>query len=348
MNSLLDNYKKTFKPFEGFRFIDLFSGIGGFHQALSDLGAECLLASDIDKHANITYEINHGLKPEGDITKIKSRDIPKHDILCAGFPCQSFSVAGKRDGFDGITGTLFLDIARIASYHQPAFLLLENVRNLISHDKGNTLRIIIEVLDEIGYNIHYDILNASDYGLPQKRHRIFLVCFRKDFYSGVFHFPKPKDIDVCIRDIADVNPPYEEEDLIETRHGIENLIDEPLDPLPNIPYRLAILGEGAKRGKQGYRIYSSYGHAVALTHDGGGWGRQTGLYLIDGIVRRLSVRESVRLQGFPEDFKFVCPKSHAYGQLGNAVAVNVAKAIFLKIFITLKKGEKNVRRKLDT
>lgn len=166
-----------------FKFIDLFCGIGGFHQAMADLGGECVYASDIDADCRKTYERNYGIKPDGDITKVEAKDIPEHDFLCAGFPCQAFSKAGKRLGFaDPTKGTLFFEIMRIANYHHPKYMLLENVRNLASHDGGNTWKVIHDSIAEAGYNVmDAPVIFSPHYiGIPQHRERVFIMCIRKD------------------------------------------------------------------------------------------------------------------------------------------------------------------------
>lgn len=166
-----------------FTYIDLFCGIGGFHQAMSQLNGECVYACDIDADCRKTYEKNYGITPDIDITKVDEKDIPKHDVLCAGFPCQAFSKAGKRLGFEDKTkGTLFFDICRILRYHMPKYVLLENVRNLASHDKGNTWKTIHDSLIEIGYKtFEQPIIFSPHYiGIPQHRERVFIMCIRKD------------------------------------------------------------------------------------------------------------------------------------------------------------------------
>lgn len=166
-----------------FKFIDLFCGIGGFHQAMASLGGECVFASDIDADCRKTYEANYGIKPAGDITKIHAGEIPPHDVLCAGFPCQAFSKAGKRLGFDDETkGTLFFDICRILELRKPKYALLENVRNLASHDRGNTWRVIHDKLEALNYNLLPDpvIFSPHYVGIPQHRERVFIMCVRKD------------------------------------------------------------------------------------------------------------------------------------------------------------------------
>lgn len=190
---------------ESFKFIDLFCGIGGFHQAMSALGGECVYACDIDADCRKTYEKNYGLRPDGDITKVMESDIPAHDVLCAGFPCQAFSKAGKRLGFsDETKGTLFFDILRILKYHHPKYALLENVRNLASHDHGNTWKVIHDSLVEAGYNVADNpvIFSPHYIGVPQHRERVFITCIRKDVDElPPFHF-NPEHIPNCsINDI---------------------------------------------------------------------------------------------------------------------------------------------------
>lgn len=168
--------------FEGvsFKYIELFAGIGGFRQALDRLGGECVFASEIDRFASKAYEALYGHKPAGDITKIDAKDIPDHDLLVGGFPCQAFSVAGKRLGFEDTRGTLFFEIARIAKEKRPKALLLENVKGLVNHDKGRTLDVMIQTLNEIGYVVDFEVLNSKYFGVPQNRERIFIIAIRED------------------------------------------------------------------------------------------------------------------------------------------------------------------------
>ncbi len=323
------------------KYIDLFAGIGGFHQALSSWGAECVFASEWDKHAAKLYEKNYGIKPEGDITLIKEEDIPKHDILCAGFPCQAFSISGKQLGFEDVRGTLFFDIIRIAQYHKPKLMLLENVKNFIRHNGGDTLNVVLKLLDSVGYRVYYKVLNAGNYGLPQNRERIYFVCFRKDLRVTYFEFPKISHKPTCLLDIiestnSDVKV-VEREDIVFTKDYkpdtdlFGNLV------LPNKPIQIGYVNKGG----QGERIYSPFGHAITLSAYGGGVGSKTGLYLINGKVRKLSTRECARVQGYPEDFIIDESSSQAYKQFGNSVAVNVLKAIIQKI-VLLDSIEKDV------
>ena len=179
-----------------FRYIDLFSGIGGFHQAMSNLGGECVLASEIDESAIRTYKKNYGIDSAHDINDIKDEDIPDHDVLCAGFPCQAFSKAGKQMGFsDPTKGTLFFQIKRILLAKKPEYIVLENVRNLLSHDHHNTWRVIEEELDKAGYNIRAIVMSPHQLGIPQLRERVYILGVRKDVFDGelVFDIPNKKD-----------------------------------------------------------------------------------------------------------------------------------------------------------
>lgn len=221
-----------------FKFIDLFCGIGGFHQAMEALGGECVFASDIDPDCRKTYEANYGIQPVGDITKISASDIPTHDVLCGGFPCQAFSKAGKRLGFaDETKGTLFFDICRILNYHKPKYALLENVRNLASHDNGNTWKVIHNSLESLGYNLLPDpvIFSPHYIGIPQHRERVFILCVRKDLGRlPAFSFDKenlmPCNIDTILQNDNEIP------NLSSYRisQDMENLIDLWNDFLQNI------------------------------------------------------------------------------------------------------------------
>lgn len=313
------------------KFVDLFAGIGGFHQALSNFGSECVFVSEWDKYAAQTYAENYGIIPEGDITQILEENIPKHDILCAGFPCQAFSISGKQQGFNDTRGTLFFDIARIASYHSPKILFLENVKNFIKHNGGNTLKVVLNTLDELGYNVFYKVLNASNFGLPQNRERIYFVCFRKDLNINKFDFPTGTSTPVSLQTFLEKDPEnikiVEREDMVFYKdfEPETDLFGEAI--LPNRPIQIGIVGKGG----QGERIYHPMGHAITLSAYGGGVGSKTGLYKINGKIRKLSPRECARIQGFPDTFKIISSQSQAYQQFGNSVAVNVLIEILNKI-----------------
>lgn len=214
---------------EPFKFIDLFCGIGGFHQAMESLGGECVFASDIDEDCRKTYKNNYGIDPVGDITKVAAEDIPAHDVLCAGFPCQAFSKAGKRLGFEDETkGTLFFDICRILEHHHPKYALLENVRNLASHDHGNTWRVIHDQLDDLGYNLLPEpvIFSPHFVGIPQHRERVYIMCVRKDI--GVvrpFEFNKKKLPKCSIESILQNDNEIPNIEEYRISQGLQNLID---------------------------------------------------------------------------------------------------------------------------
>ena len=311
------------------RYIDLFAGIGGFHQAMDRFGATCVFASEWDNACQVTYEENYGIKPHGDITTIDEQAIPPHDMICAGFPCQAFSISGKQKGFEDSRGTLFFDIARIAKYHQPKLLLLENVKNLATHDKGNTLQTIQATLEEIGYTLFSQVLNASHFGIPQKRERIFLVALRHDLGVNSFVFPQSSGKAVTLESFLDQE---EHPHLIIHREDI--IMKEKMEILPDMfgvypqkPIRLGIVNKGG----QGERIYSPLGHAITLSAYGGGVGAKTGLYKIGEDIRRLSPNECRRITGFPDDFKLHPNPNVSYRQFGNSVVVTVLEAILQQI-----------------
>ena len=306
-------------------FIDLFCGIGGFRLALESLGARCVFSCDKDRQARKTYQANFGEEPEGDITTIAADSIPDFNILCGGFPCQPFSIAGKQRGFKDTRGTLFFEIARIAKVKQPEVVFLENVANLARHDNGNTLRVILDTLDGLGYNVHYQVLNVAYYGVPQIRKRIYFVCFRKDLQVD-FSFPKPTFEDVAVED-------YPEENVDEKYYLDINSItfykpDTDVRQLDT--YRMGYIGSIS----QGRRVYGVKGCAPTFVVSARGPAGSTEAYYINGRVRRLTPYESKRIMGFPDDFIFPVKKGRIYQQLGNSVAVPVVRMIAEKIVET--------------
>ena len=316
---------------QNLKFIDLFAGIGGFRIALEKHGAKCVFTSEWDEPAQITYKENFGDMPHGDITKINEADIPKHDILCAGFPCQAFSISGKQKGFKDARGTLFFDIARIAKHHKPRVLFLENVQNLVKHYHGNTLKIILRILDEIGYDAYCQVLMASHYGVPQARERIYIVAFRKDLGVSYFYFPKPTYKKIYVKDVL--------EDDAKTMDCIVDRKDIKFWKRDETPQLKPIQIGQINNGGQGERIYSINGHAITLSAYGGGAAGKTGAYFVNGKIRRLSPRECARVQGFPESFKIPVSKSQAYKQFGNSVAVPVVESVFMQILKVLNSGK---------
>lgn len=307
-----------------YKFIDLFCGIGGFRVALQKQGMECVFSSDIDKTVQDMYYKNFGEKPFGDITEISEKKIPKHDILCAGFPCQSFSISGKQNGIKDDRGRLFYEIIRIAQYHQPYVLLLENVKNIISIDDGRVMKTIEKKLDEIGYNVHRHILNASHFGVPQSRERVYFVCLRKDTGANFkLRYKPPKEINkkIYLENILDNSVP---EKLYINRDDIQIVktdVDYDLKPI-----RIGIVNKGG----QGERIYSPKGHAITLSAYGGGVGARTGLYMIKDRIRRLSINECKKLMGFSTKH-IVSEATQGYQQLGNAVMPNMIENVYESI-----------------
>jgi DNA (cytosine-5)-methyltransferase 1 len=300
------------------KFIDLFAGIGGFRIALEELGGKCVFSSEWDNKAQETYRENFKETPAGDITKIKESNIPSHDMLCAGFPCQAFSISGNQKGFNDTRGTLFFDIIRIANHHKSKILFLENVRNLKRHNNGRTLKIILKNLDKIGYNVFYQVLRASDYGVPQSRERIYFVCFRKDLMIEDFSFPSPTYERIYLRHILEKDV---DEEFFINRKDVVFFDREEYKGLK--PIQIGKINKGG----QGERIYGINGHAITLSAYGGGVAGKTGAYLINGKIRKLTPRECARVQGFPEWFNIPVSKSQAYKQFGNSVSVPVIKKI---------------------
>lgn len=307
-------------------FVDLFCGIGGFRYALDAAGYNCVFSSDIDKDARATYQANFGTIPDGDITAIPPRNIPPHQILCGGFPCQPFSISGNQYGFADARGTLLYEILRIAGSHQPDVLFLENVRNYLSHAGGKTMATTLALMENAGYTVYYKVLNASDFGVPQKRERLYFVCFRKDLGVTDFTFPSPVSLDVAVEDILFPSGDPSLDDLVIERKDLR-MADQLDHPRRNRPLRIGTVGKGG----QGERVYSVKGHAITLSAFGGGIGAKTGMYWIDGKIRRLHPRECARLMGFPEDFKLHARKNVSYKQFGNSVAIPVVRKIFEEV-----------------
>ena len=311
------------------KFIDLFAGIGGIRIPFDELGYKCVFSSEWDKAACDTYEANFGERPAGDITKIPAKDIPSHNILLAGFPCQAFSIMGKMKGFEDTRGTMFFEVARILSYHQPEAILLENVKQLTTHDKGRTFKTILEVLSELGYHIKWKVLNALDFGLPQKRERVIIVGFRdiKQCYKFDFDFKKiPYNLSKVLEKDEDVDKSlFASEQIVNKRNASTKG--------KNIFYP-SIWHEN-KSGN-----ISVLDHACALRT-----GASYNYLLINGI-RRPSSRELLRLQGFPDSFKIVVSHSEIRRQTGNSVAVPMIREIAKKInnIITIENETPQITR----
>ena len=300
---------------ETIKFIDLFCGIGGFHIAMDEacrennLIPECVFSSDIDTHCQDSYEAHFGHRPTGDITKVNEKDIPDHDILFAGFPCQPFSIIGQMQGFNDIRGTLFFDIARIIKHKKPKAFILENVKQLVGHNDGKTLKAILKTLEkELGYNVHFAVLNALDYGLPQKRERVIIVGHSEPI---MFSYPSP------VRPFKPLSEILEKK--VDKKYYASEYITQKRKESHNSAYKLSIWHEN-KSGN-----ICSYPYSCALRA-----GASYNYLLVNG-ERRLTPREMFRLQGFPDNYKIVVSDGHARKQAGNAVPVNIVKAVILKL-----------------
>ena len=334
-----------------FTFIDLFAGIGGFRIAMQRCGGKCVFTSEFDAYAQKTYEANFGDVPAGDITKQETHDLipEKFDVVCAGFPCQAFSLAGKRLGFDDLykgmsRGTLFAEVVKICEKHRPKAVFCENVKGLFIHDKGNTFKVIKSEFEAIGYKFFYKILNSKDFGVPQHRERIYMVAFRDDYAPNgyEFEFPHPTGTNLTLNDIRERN--------VSARYYLSDVYVETLK-------RHRARHEAAGHGF-GYVIRDWNGTSGAIVC--GGMGRETNLVKEEdgtpkGLVpethirgainkegiRKMTPREWARLQGFPENFKLVLSDVHLYKQFGNSVSIPVIEAISKKIVAQIKSVEKS-------
>lgn len=314
-----------------FKFIDLFAGIGGIRMAYQNLGGQCVFSSEWDSFAKKTYEANFGEVPFGDITQISETEIPDHDILLGGFPCQPFSIAGvskknalgREHGFlDKTQGTLFFDIARIIEHKRPKVFMLENVKNLVSHDKKKTFQVITETLGELGYKLHFKVLDARHY-VPQHRERIIIVGFDKSIFNEEeqFEFPKPTNKEFAIRDILE----------------------------PSVPDKYTLsdkLWSYLKEYKKKHQAKGN-GFGFGLTDVNGVSRTLSARYYKDGAEilipqegrnpRRLTPRECARLQGFPDNFIIPVSDNQGYKQFGNSVATPLIQAVGMNIVKELKR-----------
>lgn len=315
---MIDIKKKTLT---NFTFIDLFAGLGGFRIALESLGAKCVYSNEWDEPVRMVYADNFGDVPDGDITLVDEKTIPNHDILCAGFPCQAFSISGKQKGFEDSRGTLFFDVARIVKERKPKVVFMENVKNFATHDNGRTLDVVKSVMEELGYQFYQKVLNAADFGIPQNRERIYMICFRNDLYIEKFSFPKPFPLRKHVEDF-----------LLEDEKQVEDLyIQRPdiyFNRVEDNQYSSKTIRLGSvNKGGQGERIYSTKGIAITLSAYGGGIFAKTGGYLINRKTRKLHPRECARLMGYPDTYKICKSANQAYKQFGNSVVIDVLQLI---------------------
>lgn len=319
-----------------YKSIDLFAGIGGIRMGFDNVfknKIETVFISELDKKAQETYKanFNDGFEIHGDITKIDEKDIPRHDILLAGFPCQAFSLAGFKRGFEDARGTLFFDVARIAKHHKPKVIFCENVKNLRTHDKGRTFETIRMILMNLGYSVFFKVLNSKDFGVPQNRERIYIVAFREDIAPIEFSFPEQSGSKKTIKDIM-------EDKEVSTKYYLSTVY---LESLRKHKARHAEKGNGF-----GYEIRELDDIAGAIVC--GGMGRERNLIIDNRLtdftpvtnikgkvnreyVRKMTPREWARLQGFPDTFKLPVADTHLYKQFGNSVSVPVIEAIATNI-----------------
>ena len=311
-----------------FRFIDLFAGIGGTRLAFEAVGGECVFSSEWDQDAQKTYAATFKETPHGDITKIKATEIPDFDVLLAGFPCQPFSSIGQRQGFKHKTqGTLFYDVLRIVEEKRPAAFLLENVVGLVNHDRGNTFAVIVQSLNELGYSVHHQILDAADYGVPQHRKRIYIVGYDKSrLKRGIAHsWPKKSRKNTFIG-------PFVEKGITDrsiSKHLQEGYLSKLDDGRPELIDR---------RSKIKVKTLVASYHKIQ---------RLTGTFVKDGPtgMRLLTDNECKAIMGFPKTFIIPVSRTQMYRQLGNSVAVPVVTAIAKEILTALVNGLPKQRAK---
>ncbi|MGB5941555.1 MAG: DNA (cytosine-5-)-methyltransferase [Leeuwenhoekiella sp.] len=310
-----------------FKFIDLFAGIGGFRIPMQEAGGKCVFSSEFNYNAQKSYELNFGEIPFGDITDIDLNIVPKHDILCAGFPCQPFSISGKMKGFEDTRGTLIYHIFKIIEKRKPKVVLLENVKHLVYHDKRRTLATIVRHLEELGYVVSKKVLNASDFGVPQNRERIIIIGHleKKFNFDKIGNLPKP-----VLKDFLDKDNAFE---FLDEPYTILKKQKKQDSGLVFAGYRNKAIRKAGVRPdtehlsrvhKQPNRIYSTEGVHPALPSQ-----ESSGRFWIwhENKVRKLTIQECYRIMGFPEKFKFIDSKSELYKQVGNSVAVPMIREV---------------------
>ena len=304
------------------KFIDLFAGHGGIRLPFDELGYECVFSSEWDKKACETYHANFGEYPAGDITKIDEKDIPSFDICLAGFPCQAFSIMGKMQGFADTRGTMFFEIERILKYHMPAVVLLENVKQLTTHDKGRTFDTIIKRLEALGYTVQYKVLNSLDFGLPQKRERIIIVGFLDKHKAEQFNFDFKKKK-------YNLSKILENEDKIDQSYFASEMIRK--KRAESVAGKNVFYPSVWHENKSGNISVLDYSCALRT-------GASYNYLLVNG-TRRFTSRELLRLQGFPDSYKIVVSNQEIRKQTGNSVAVPMIRMVANKIDNILRSEE---------
>jgi DNA (cytosine-5)-methyltransferase 1 len=333
-----------------YKFIDLFAGIGGFRSGFEKHDCECVFTSEIDAHAQEMYGLNYGDTVHSDITQIDEKEIPNHDILLAGFPCQPFSIAGEKKGFNDTRGTLFFDIERILKEKMPKVVVLENVKHFKSHDKGNTLKVVLTALQELGYTTNWQVLNAKDFGVPQNRERTIIV----GALNGVeFDFSKlERKEPIAIKEILE----EEREDFEYLKESEYTLIENP----KRQPSGLIFAGYRNKNmrtkgvqantehlsrvHKQPNRIYSSDGTHPTLSSQ-----ESAGRYYIyhQGKVRKLTIKECYRLMGFSDNFKLIGSKAKLYNRVGNSIVIPMVEEIARQVKVQILENSNSIQKPIN-
>lgn len=303
------------------RYADLFCGLGAFHEAFKSAGGfSCVFACDIDDRVRRIYEANHGIAPHGDVTKVDPETLPDFEVLCAGFPCQSFSIAGLRKGFGDDRGNLFYDVLRFVDAKKPRVVVLENVKNLKGHDGGKTYATIKGLLEARGYNFASMVMDSSHYGSPQCRQRIFMVASLGD----PFEFPARAGSQRCVSSIID---PSDRSNWDSSGYYLVSKKSLPRPFKPRILFDV-YSSSTRKGGRQGERVYDVAGCGVTVCASSGGPGAKTGLYKVGDSIRRLNPKECLRMFGFPESYDFLdATDQQRMFYLGNSIVVDVVSAM---------------------
>lgn len=318
------------------KFIDLFCGLGGFRIALEKQNCKCVFSSDIDKAVAKVYETNYGEYPSGDITKIDAKDIPDFDILCGGFPCQSFSIAGKRLGFDDARGTMFFEVARILKEKKPKAFMLENVKGLTNHDGGKTLQTILDILDDLGYEVIYRVINSAEYGIPQSRERWYCVGIRKDLNVNIREkeneiFPTEQLLLYSLDDVIDDVNEYKDYTISDiAKSNIEKYLFKVKDKTSKYTLAYEIRPSRCQ--------FKSNGISPCLTAKMGTGGNN--VPVVVELNRKLTEKECLKLMGYPDDYK-IGKGSQAYKQIGNSVIVPILSSIAENLVRIIKENETN-------
>jgi DNA (cytosine-5)-methyltransferase 1 len=316
-------------------FIDLFCGIGGFRIAFERAGGKCVFSSDIDKYACETYQSNFNDYPLSDITKIHENNIPDFDVLCAGFPCQPFSIGGLRKGFHDTRGTLFFDVERIIRHNKPKAFILENVKGLVNHDGGKTLKTILNKIGEklngetnnekfedcLNYFVHYKVINSKDFGVPQNRERIYIIGFLKDVD---FEFPKKHIKSINLMDVIDQNVISNSiSPILKDNIDFHLKSHQKFNEIKNLKYLLAY---EVRKSRSTFRFDNLSPTLTAKMGTGG-----NNVPVIVNLQRKLTTDECLKIQGYPDDYKIKFNNSQSYKQIGNSVSVPVVTALAKEI-----------------